>query len=183
MPPVSLTQWCGGSGRHPCCADPCELLDQFNSANNEHNYVQMLSSRITHAMPDFAPRFVIDTGRNGVDSAIRQSCSNWCNIRGAGLGKQATARTALPALVDAYFWLKTPGESDGCTELLPDGTPCPRFDRMCAPSTRPSPLASRLSTRPACASPSDAPSIAVVSNRSIVESVPLFRRLPQPFHS
>ena len=31
-----------------------------------------------------------------------------------------------------YYWLKTPGESDGCTELLPDGTPCPRFDRSCA---------------------------------------------------
>ena len=28
--------------------------------------------------------------------------------------------------VDAYFWLKTPGESDGCTALLPDGTRCAR---------------------------------------------------------
>jgi len=33
--------------------------------------------------------------------------------------------------VDAYFWLKTPGESDGCTQILPDGTNCPRFDSMC----------------------------------------------------
>merc|ERR1712039_435726 len=35
--------------------------------------------------------------------------------------------------VDAYFWLKTPGESDGCTEELPDSQgKCPRFDKDCA---------------------------------------------------
>ena len=26
----------------------------------------------------------------------------------------------------------TPGESDGCTQILPTGKPCPRFDSMCA---------------------------------------------------
>ena len=60
----------------------------------------MLASRMRAAIPDFAPRFLIDTGRNGVDSAIRQSCSNWCNIRGAGLGREPTAATELPGLVD-----------------------------------------------------------------------------------
>ena len=88
----------------------CDLLSQFNSGNNEHNYAQALHSRITLAIPDFNPRFVIDTGRNGVDSAIRQDCANWCNIRGAGLGREPTAATQLPGLVDAYFWLKTPGD-------------------------------------------------------------------------
>jgi len=34
-------------------------------------------------------------------------------------------------LVDAYFWLKTPGESDGCTQTLPEGGMCPRFDADC----------------------------------------------------
>jgi len=33
--------------------------------------------------------------------------------------------------VDAYFWLKTPGESDGCTQILPEGGTCPRFDADC----------------------------------------------------
>merc|ERR1712185_534678 len=37
-------------------------------------------------------------------------------------------------MIDAYYWLKTPGESDGCTQELPDGTACPRFDRMCGSS-------------------------------------------------
>eukprot|EP01035_Chromulina_nebulosa_P022742 gene22742-29446_t len=47
---------------------------------------------------------------------MRSSCANWCNIRGAGIGVPPTVQTAVPYLVDAYFWLKTPGESDGCTQ-------------------------------------------------------------------
>lgn len=35
-------------------------------------------------------------------------------------------------MVDALYWLKTPGESDGCTQTLPDGSACGRFDPMCA---------------------------------------------------
>jgi len=38
---------------------------------------------------------------------------------------------ANSSLVDAYFWLKTPGESDGCTQTLPEGGTCPRFDADC----------------------------------------------------
>jgi len=34
-------------------------------------------------------------------------------------------------MIDAYFWLKTPGESDGCTEELPNGDKCKRFDEKC----------------------------------------------------
>jgi cellulase/cellobiase CelA1 len=92
--------------RHSCCADPCDLLSQYNSANNEHNYVQMLYERVTALVPDFNPRFIIDTGRNGVDGPIRKSCSHWCNIRHAGLGRMPTSATELPHVIDAYFWLK-----------------------------------------------------------------------------
>ena len=44
----------------------------------------------------------------------------------------ASTATDVPDVVDAYFWLKTPGESDGCTQILPDGATCPRFDADCA---------------------------------------------------
>jgi endoglucanase len=37
---------------------------------------------------------------------------NWCNAPGSGLGPRPTASTGAP-LVDAYLWVKTPGESDG----------------------------------------------------------------------
>merc|ERR1719464_1363765 len=73
---------------------------------------------------------IIDTGRNGVTDQ-RQDCANWCNPRGAGTGVPSTAATANASLVDAYFWLKTPGESDGCSQTLPSGDKCPRFDAKC----------------------------------------------------
>lgn len=62
---------------------------------------------------------------------MRQDCANWCNPRNSGAGVPSTAKTANKTLVDAYFWLKTPGESDGCSETLPDGSKCARFDSMC----------------------------------------------------
>jgi len=64
-------------------------------------------------------------------AGMRSDCANWCNIRGAGVGHVPTTATAKPEVVDAYFWLKTPGESDGCTQELPDGKSCPRFDLDC----------------------------------------------------
>lgn len=120
------------NGQHqsdPCCADPCALLTQWNPANNELNYASLLSNAFMKDM-SFQPYFVIDTGRNGVTN-MRSSASNWCNIRGAGIGHAPTIETGDSSMVDAYYWLKTPGESDGCTRVLPDGSNCPRFDSMC----------------------------------------------------
>jgi endoglucanase len=60
--------------------------------------------------------FVIDTSRNGNgppkcdESADDEKC--WCNPPGRALGSPPTASTADP-LIDAYLWLKKPGESDG----------------------------------------------------------------------
>lgn len=53
--------------------------------------------------------FVIDTSRNGAGTA---DGNNWCNARGQALGAAPTARTGH-ALVDAFLWVKHPGESDG----------------------------------------------------------------------
>lgn len=52
--------------------------------------------------------YVIDTSRNGAGTAG----GTWCNPPGQALGRAPTTRTGLP-LVDAYLWVKTPGESDG----------------------------------------------------------------------
>jgi endoglucanase len=77
--------------------------------------------------------FVIDTGRNGrgpLDSSpyaatpYDQSASvlaglaggNWCNPPGAGAGLRPTASPGIP-LLDAYLWIKTPGESDGTCDI------------------------------------------------------------------
>lgn len=53
--------------------------------------------------------FVIDTSRNGLGPT---SDYQWCNPSGRGSGIKPTTSTGN-GLVDAYFWIKTPGESDG----------------------------------------------------------------------
>jgi endoglucanase len=59
--------------------------------------------------------FVIDTSRNGLGPAAD---GQWCNPGGRGLGTASTTVTADPA-VDAYLWVKLPGESDGSCSGAP----------------------------------------------------------------
>ena len=68
--------------------------------------------------------FMIDTGRNG-RGGIRTAPGNWCNVKGAGLGERP--RAAPAPQVDAYFWIKVPGESDGTADQK-----AARFDANCA---------------------------------------------------
>ncbi len=72
--------------------------------------------------------FVIDTSRNGQgpwdpSGAGYPDAQDWCNPPDRGLGLLPTTDTGNP-LVDAYLWIKIPGESDGeCTRGLgPGGT-------------------------------------------------------------
>jgi len=125
----SMHNYCGSTGG-VCCEDPCALLPQFSSGNNEYNYIQALTKEIKRAIPYWDPHYIIDTSRNGITDE-RSSCASWCNVRGAGLGKTPSSNNLLPNLVDALFYLKTPGESDGCTETLPDGSTCHEYDKTC----------------------------------------------------
>ncbi|MFH8611191.1 glycoside hydrolase family 6 protein [Streptomyces sp. NPDC018029] len=54
--------------------------------------------------------FVIDSSRNG--NGPYSGSQPWCNPPGRALGTPPTARTGTP-LLDAYLWVKRPGESDG----------------------------------------------------------------------
>ncbi|MFF9867867.1 glycoside hydrolase family 6 protein [Streptomyces sp. NPDC013953] len=57
--------------------------------------------------------FVIDTSRNGNGPYTGgDPAENWCNPPGRALGETPTTDTGDP-LVDAYLWIKRPGESDG----------------------------------------------------------------------
>ena len=66
-------------------------------------------------------RYVIDTSRNGRgpwQPPAYPDPQDWCNPPDRGLGRAPTLDTGEP-LVDAYLWVKTPGESDGeCTRGL-----------------------------------------------------------------
>jgi endoglucanase len=53
--------------------------------------------------------FIVDTSRNG-NAATADA--QWCNPGGRALGNAPTTHTGDP-LVDAFVWVKRPGESDG----------------------------------------------------------------------
>ena len=59
--------------------------------------------------------FVVDTGRNGLGPTADYQ---WCNPAGRALGTRPTTATGN-ALVDAFLWIKTPGESDGACNGAP----------------------------------------------------------------
>jgi endoglucanase len=107
----------------------------LNTEGLDSNYANQLGSTVptTH--------FVIDTSRNGLgpnamatyaappdnqDSGVISTlqAGNWCNPPDSGTGILPTANTAgipaaldsyqtVPSLLDAYLWVKTPGQSDG----------------------------------------------------------------------
>jgi endoglucanase len=52
--------------------------------------------------------YVIDTSRNGLGGIAGE----WCNVPGQALGESPTTSTGRE-LVDAFLWVKYPGESDG----------------------------------------------------------------------
>ncbi|KQY44784.1 glycoside hydrolase family 6 [Cellulomonas sp. Root137] len=77
--------------------------------------------------PDVLAHAVIDTSRNGQGPWTAPPGSPagdpqvWCNPPDRGLGLRPTLSTGDP-YVDAYLWVKIPGESDGqCTRWAPEG--------------------------------------------------------------
>jgi endoglucanase len=104
----------------PYSGNPDDL--KWNTVGIDSRYDSILGSTqpTTH--------FVIDTSRNGQGpwqppAGVYPDPQDWCNPPDRGLGLRPTANTGNP-LVDAYLWVKIPGESDGeCTRGLgPAGT-------------------------------------------------------------
>lgn len=137
---VSMCIWYGsepnssGYGHYEMCAnqyDPAKvdhfstwkLTDQWYRDNVEKQDIFPGESGLTH--------FVLDTSRNGKGRWIPTKnaypdVQDWCNAPGRGLGARPTTKTRQP-LVDAYLWIKIPGESDGeCTRGL--GPPASTID-------------------------------------------------------
>lgn len=76
-------------------------VSNFQTDQDERQYGEKLSGLVGGA------HYVIDTGRNGFGAA-----AEWCNPPGRSFGTEPTAETNQGAL-DAYLWVKPPGESDG----------------------------------------------------------------------
>ena len=104
----------GRDGRKLEPSDPCP---------DEISYVHHLSDTLKrHGVPH--KRFIIDTSRDG-KGGLRRHWGSWCNVKGAGLGERPGLTDELT--VDAFFWIKPPGESDGVADPK-----APRYDANCS---------------------------------------------------
>ena len=121
-------EWCG-SQYFP--ADP-------NDFSTWHLTDEWYEANLGSAVP--TTHFVVDTSRNGrgpwTPSTDYPDPQDWCNPPGRGVGPRPTAKTDNP-LIDAYLWVKIPGESDGeCTRGLGEAgtTVDPEWDRIDPPA-------------------------------------------------
>ena len=97
--------------------------DPHAASSDELGYIADLNKAL-EAVGITGKGFIVDTSRDG-KAYIRTSPGNWCNIKGAGLGERPQAAPA--PLIDAYLYVKVPGESDGTAD-----NKATRFDQNCA---------------------------------------------------
>ena len=76
-------------------------VSNFQTDADEQAYGEKLSGLLGDA------HYVIDSGRNGFGAS-----GDWCNPPGRAFGTEPAAATDIGHL-DAYLWVKPPGESDG----------------------------------------------------------------------
>jgi cellulose 1,4-beta-cellobiosidase len=125
----------------------------WNRYVDELSFAQAFRTQAVSAGFNANVGMLIDTSRNGwggtarptgpgattsVDTYVdggrydrRLNTGNWCNQSGAGLGERPQAAPA-PG-IDAYVWMKPPGESDGASSQIPNDEG-KGFDRMCDPT-------------------------------------------------
>jgi cellulose 1,4-beta-cellobiosidase len=125
----------------------------FNQFNDELTYAQAFRNQAVSAGFPSNVGMLIDTSRNGWGGSARPTGpstladlnaridasridrrihkGNWCNPSGAGLGERP--RAAPVSGIDAYVWIKPPGESDGASSNIPNDEG-KGFDRMCDPT-------------------------------------------------
>ncbi|MFE6485778.1 glycoside hydrolase family 6 protein, partial [Streptomyces sp. NPDC057757] len=112
----------------------------WNRYVDELSYAQAMRNQLVSIGFESGIGMLIDTSRNGwggtarptgpgattsVDTYVdggrydrRIHLGNWCNQSGAGLGERPKAAPA--AGIDAYVWIKPPGESDGSSTAIPN---------------------------------------------------------------
>lgn len=81
-------------------------VSNFQTDEATKAYGLLLSERLG------GKHFVVDSSRNGNGPLNGDRGTAWCNPPGRALGTRPTIETGEPAL-DAYLWIKRPGESDG----------------------------------------------------------------------
>jgi cellulose 1,4-beta-cellobiosidase len=98
-------------------------LEPSDPCPDELTYVEKLTESLAE-VGITGKGFIIDTSRNG-HSGTKTKSGSWCNVAGSGLGERPQASPASG--VDAYWWIKPPGDSDGGSE-----PGAPGYDESCA---------------------------------------------------
>ncbi|MEV4556307.1 glycoside hydrolase family 6 protein [Kitasatospora sp. NPDC049285] len=92
-------------------------VSNFNATGNETSYAHAVLSSLGNPGNLHA---VVDTSRNGNGAP---GGGAWCDPSGRAIGNYPTAATGDTA-IDAFLWIKPPGEADGCAgaagTFLPD---------------------------------------------------------------
>lgn len=101
-------------------------LEPSDPCPDELTYIEKLSASLAE-VGITGKGFLVDTSRNG-RAGIKSKSGTWCNVAGAGLGERPQAAPA-PG-VDAYWWIKPPGDSDGGSDPS-----APGYDESCGPSS------------------------------------------------
>ena len=99
-------------------------LEPTDPSPDELTYVKILDASLSEAGIT-GKAFLIDTSRNG-RAGIRTKSGSWCNVKGAGLGERPQASPA--PFIDAYYWIKPPGDAYGGSDPSKPG-----FDENCGP--------------------------------------------------
>ena len=113
------TEWCASQYFSP--EGPVDPNNFSTWVYTDQWYTNNVESQTWWYSESVLKHFVIDTSRNGQGPWTPPAYpdpQDWCNPPDRGLGKLPTANTG-EALLDAYLWIKIPGESDGeCTRGL-----------------------------------------------------------------
>ncbi len=89
-------------------------VSNYNRTANEVAY----DKQVLSAIGDSKLHAVVDTSRNGNGPAGSQ----WCDPTGRAIGTPSTNQTGDPQ-IDAFLWVKLPGEADGCAATAGDFVP------------------------------------------------------------
>jgi len=105
-------------------------VSNYQPIDQEYEYHEKLNAAL-EAIGITGKKFIVDTGRSGVDitEAFAKN-QTWCNLIDAGLGEpsRGSPDPENKPLLDAYFWLKPPAESDGSDQGSRADPVCARDD-------------------------------------------------------
>ncbi|MGW7642617.1 glycoside hydrolase family 6 protein [Streptomyces bobili] len=129
---------------------------EWNPNFDEADFTKNVHSALVSAGWPASTGMVVDTSRNGWGGSARPTAEStsttvdayvtgskadrrthrglWCNVSGAGIGEppQGAPSGRPDSHLDAFLWVKPPGESDGASEDIPNDEG-KRQDPMCDP--------------------------------------------------